>query len=159
MPDVTRPKRDSAGIRFPPPILCLIPLLIGLSFDRRLARYQLSSLPAHVSGGVFALCGVALSVASVGRLRRSGTTLRTDRTSNNLVIEGPYRFTRNPIYLGFVTLYLGLALLLRSPGALALWPVTIVLLQVVVIRREERYLTRRFGDAYLAYQKKVRRWL
>ncbi len=159
MSDLPPTKRDSAGVRFPPPILGLIPFLIGLSFDRHLTRLQPPALPSRVLGAILACAGLALSASAIGLFRRNRTSLRTDRTSNTLVIEGPYRFTRNPIYVGFVTLYLGVALLLRAPGALLLWPVAIVLFQTVVIRREERYLARRFGDRYLSYQAHVRRWI
>ncbi len=159
MPKPPKAKRDSAGVRFPPPILTFIPFLTGLSFDRHLTRYQPPPLLSHVAGSIIALAGLALSTSSISLFRHKRTTLRTDRTSNTLVVDGAYRFTRNPIYLGFVTLYLGLALLLRSPGALLLWPLAILLLDRIVIRREERYLTRRFTDQYLAYKTHVRRWL
>ena len=73
---------------------------------------------------------------------------------------GCNRYTRNPIYLGFVTLSLGVALLLRSPGALILWPAAIVLQSTSSSSAAiERYLTRRFGEQYLNYKSRVRRWL
>ncbi len=108
---------------------------------------------------MLSFAGLGLSLGAAGLFRSNRTSLRTDRASNTLVVDGPYRFSRNPIYLGFITLSLGVALLLRSPGALLLWPAAIILLDVVVIRREERYLTRRFGEHYLNYRAHVRRWL
>jgi protein-S-isoprenylcysteine O-methyltransferase Ste14 len=90
---------------------------------------------------------------------RAGTTLMPNRPASRLVVEGPYRFSRNPMYLGLTTLYLGVALMLNSVWVLALLPGVLLLLQTGVIRREERYLEGAFGPGYQAYRTRVRRWL
>jgi len=150
---------DSAGINFPPPVLFAVPFLIGLSFDRHLGPWRPPARLSHNHGANLTLAALALILSAIGLFRRSGTTLRTDRTSTTLLTEGPYRFTRNPLYTALATLYLGLALLLRAPGALFAWPVAIALMQIIVIQREELYLTRRFGDQYVSYRARVRRWI
>jgi len=76
-----------------------------------------------------------------------------------LVIWGPYRFTRNPMYVGMATLYVGGTLLLNDLWPLALLPVVITLVQRRVIAKEEAYLERTFGDVYRAYKARVRRWI
>lgn len=159
MPPLPNAPRDSAGVRFPPPILFLIPFLVGLSFDRHLDRWRPPALPAHLLGAILAIAAAVLFFSATSLFRRHRTTLRTDRMANTLLLDGPFRFTRNPIYTAMAALYGGLALLLRLPGALFAWPVAIALVQIIVIHREERYLTRRFGDQYLVYRARVRRWL
>lgn len=159
MPPLPNAPRDSPGVRFPPPILFLIPFLVGLSFDRHLDRWRPPALPAHLIGVVLVLAAAALFLSALRLFHHHQTTLRTDRTAKILLVDGPFRLTRNPIYTAMAALYGGLALLLRLPGALFAWPVAIALVQIVVIHREERYLTRRFGDQYLAYRARVRRWL
>ncbi|WP_232468490.1 methyltransferase family protein [Croceicoccus marinus] len=76
-----------------------------------------------------------------------------------LVAQGIYRFTRNPMYLGMALAHLGLALALDSLGALLAWPVAIVLIDRLVIAREERHLAARFGPAFEEYRTRVRRWI
>jgi protein-S-isoprenylcysteine O-methyltransferase Ste14 len=92
-------------------------------------------------------------------MRRAGTNVRPDQPTLAVVTDGPFRYSRNPLYLGLTGLYVGVTLL-----ADALWPLVLLgpLLGVVqrgVVRREERYLAAKFGAPYLAYQARVRRWL
>ncbi|MBV8230410.1 MAG: isoprenylcysteine carboxylmethyltransferase family protein [Planctomycetaceae bacterium] len=100
---------------------------------------------------------MALDIWAVATFRRLGTTPNPAGPTTALAVGGPYRFTRNPMYLGLVFLMAGLEFL-----ANALWP--LVLLPVVIVRRavidrEERYLTAEFGEEYLRYKARVRRWL
>ncbi len=81
------------------------------------------------------------------------------RASSALVTSGPYRFTRNPMYLGMASLYAGIALAFGLLWSLALLLAVLVVIDRGVIAREERYLERRFGDEYRIYKQQVRRWL
>jgi protein-S-isoprenylcysteine O-methyltransferase Ste14 len=90
---------------------------------------------------------------------RSGTTIRPDRASTRLVIAGPYKFTRNPMYVGMAIAYLGVAIADRSLASLLLLPVVLLVIRRAVIANEEAFLERRFGSAYTDYKTKVRRWL
>jgi protein-S-isoprenylcysteine O-methyltransferase Ste14 len=92
-------------------------------------------------------------------IEKAGTPIRTDRPVPRLVTDGPFRFTRNPEYLGLAMLYAGIALLRNSLWAILLLPVVVYVIQREVIGREERYLERTFGEEYLAYKAQVRRWL
>jgi len=75
------------------------------------------------------------------------------------VVQGPYRFTRNPMYVGLAALYAGVTLLVNSLWPLLLLPVVLVVIRWRVIAREEAYLERKFGDVYRTYTTRVRRWL
>jgi protein-S-isoprenylcysteine O-methyltransferase Ste14 len=92
-------------------------------------------------------------------IEKAGTPIRTDRPVPRLVTDGPFRFTRNPGYLGLAMLYAGIALLRNSLWAILLLPVVVYVIQREVIGREERYLERTFGEEYLAYKARVRRWV
>ncbi|MCU1339506.1 MAG: hypothetical protein JWO19_5087 [Bryobacterales bacterium] len=103
--------------------------------------------------------GGLLAFSAVYNFGRKGTNLRPDRPSSALVVAGPYRFTRNPMYLALTIFYLGVAVLMQSVCAVLLLPFVLFVIQRKVIRREEAYLERRFGAAYTRYQSEVRRWL
>jgi protein-S-isoprenylcysteine O-methyltransferase Ste14 len=99
-----------------------------------------------------------LSVWAIVTFRRAGTTPDPTRPTTALALGGPYRWTRNPMYLGFALMQAGAALI-----ANALWPLVWLLPVLLVIRlhvigREEQYLERKFGEDYLAYKRRVRRW-
>jgi len=92
-------------------------------------------------------------------MKRAGTNIRPDQPTLAVVSDGPFRFTRNPLYLALTGLYVGITLL-----ADALWPLlllvpVLVVLQWGVVAREERYLEAKFGEPYRAYKARVRRWV
>jgi protein-S-isoprenylcysteine O-methyltransferase Ste14 len=95
----------------------------------------------------------------VTSFRRARTSLVPVRPATALITDGPFRFTRNPLYLGLALLYLGIALWLGVLWPVVLLPALILLVQQIVILREEAYLESRFGEAYRAYRARVRRWL
>ena len=90
-----------------------------------------------------------MAVWSVGLFRRERTSFIPIKPTTTLVIYGPYRFTRNPMYLSLVCVYVGVALWFGLFWALILFPAVMVLIQRYVIVREEQYLARKFGDKYL----------
>ena len=92
-------------------------------------------------------------------IEKAGTPIRTDRPVPRLVTDGPFRYTRNPGYLGLTMLYSGIAVLRNALWAILLLPLVLYVIQREVIGREERYLERTFGEEYLAYKAQVRRWL
>jgi protein-S-isoprenylcysteine O-methyltransferase Ste14 len=93
------------------------------------------------------------------RFRSARTSMVPMRPSTALVTSGPYRVTRNPMYVGMAFLYAGLALLLGVIWSLAFLPAVLLMVDRFVIAREERYLEARFGEEYRAYKGRVRRWL
>lgn len=150
---------DHPAVRIHPPILFLlifIPALI-LTFLWPLglgSHWLLRAL------GALALLG-ALSLVSAAILsfRRQGTSENPHRPSTALVREGPYRLTRNPMYLSMVLILIGLGLLLDSIWLLLAAPLDALLLTVLVIRYEEIYLENKFGKDYSEFKGSVRRWL
>lgn len=112
-----------------------------------------------VAGLALVLAGVALTIWSAVTLSRAHTTIIPWGEVSAMVTNGPFGFSRNPIYLADVIAYLGATLLIRSWWPFLVLPGVLLVMRRYVIDREERYLTERFGDAYREYQLRVRRWL
>ncbi len=153
---------DTPGVIAPPPLIYLAGLALGLGADW---LFALPALPERDAAGSLWL-GIALGAFGLllilwagGRFIGAGTPLPPHRPATVLVTEGPYRRSRNPIYLGLGLIYLGVVCATVSLGALVLLPVVILVMEFGVIRREERYLERRFGQAYRDYKSRVRRWI
>ena len=152
---------DTAGVRVPPPLFYVAALVAGFLIQR---RWPIRLLPdaanaARIAGGVLIAVGAALAISGVVTFRRSGTTPNPTRPATALATGGPYRFTRNPMYLGFAIASGGVALFWNALWPLVLLPVAIALLRRLAIDREENYLERKFGAAYTAYKDRVRRWI
>ena len=111
-----------------------------------------------VGGASLIAVAIALFVSSVGKFRAAGTAVPANKPTTAIVRAGPYRFSRNPIYLAFTLLQLGIAIWVNSLWLLATLVIAVALMHVV-IGREERYLERKFGAEYLEYKSSVRRWL
>lgn len=109
-------------------------------------------------GAVLVVLAIALFVSAVGKFRAAGTAVPANKPTTAIVRSGPYRFTRNPIYLAFSLLQLGIAIWANNLWLLGTLVAAVALIHVV-IGREERYLERKFGADYLAYKASVRRWL
>ena len=92
-------------------------------------------------------------------MHRAGTNVDPYEPATAVVTGGPYRFTRNPMYVGFTLMYAGISALFNALPPVLLLPVVQQLMRRGVIEREERYLERKFGDEYLQYKEKVRRWI
>jgi protein-S-isoprenylcysteine O-methyltransferase Ste14 len=146
-------------IFIPPPLYYAVGLAGGMAINAVVAL-PLGGRPATaVAGAVVAALGLALAFAGVAAVIRHRTTIVPHHPVATLLTGGAYGLSRNPMYTGLAIAYLGLALLLDSWWTLALWPLVIVAVRQLVIRPEERYLTRRFGQTYTDYQSQVRRWL
>ena len=116
---------------------------------------------AYFAGSVIAFAGLASAVRGVIDFRRAATTVdpRHPERSTRIVTDGVYRWTRNPMYLGFVLLLLGLAVALQSAFGLLVTALSASFLQRFQIAPEERWLGAQFGADYAAYRARVRRWL
>jgi protein-S-isoprenylcysteine O-methyltransferase Ste14 len=150
---------DNAGVPIPPPLIYLAGFGGGLALE---AAWPIDGLdnPARWIVGLAGILGwVAIGARAFGLFRRKGTAVIPTSPASTLVTTGPFRFTRNPMYVGFALLYAGLAVWLDVIWALIVLPLVIVAVDRIVIAREERYLERRFGDEYVAYKQRVRRWL
>ena len=151
--------QDNPGIRVPPPLIYLGPLVAGLLLNRRLQVPFLSRGVARVLGWPLVGGGMALATWFVRTIHGADTTLRTDKPVSSLVQEGPFRYSRNPGYLSLAMIYAGIATLRNALWAILLLPLALFVIQREVIEREERYLERTFGEEYLDYKTRVRRWV
>ena len=127
--------------------------------DRWLPVARWLAPPWTWAGLLLVVAGVGLAAWGAGLFRRAGTGVRPFTEATVMVRNGPYRFTRNPMYLGMLLLTSGVAVTFGSVAPLLLPPLFAVVLHVRFVRREEEFLTRRFGADYLAWCKTVRRWL
>jgi protein-S-isoprenylcysteine O-methyltransferase Ste14 len=149
---------DSAGVRFPPPFIYLIALVLGI-FGGRLLPGALPRGPwLVVIGSVFFLAGLALAGSAIGLFRANRTNVNPNAPVTALVTSGPYRFTRNPMYVGLALVYLAVAIWTASLWACVLLVAVLIIIRYAVIAREERYMTAKFGDAYISFTSRVRRW-
>jgi protein-S-isoprenylcysteine O-methyltransferase Ste14 len=92
-------------------------------------------------------------------MRRAETNVDPRQPTTAIVTEGPYRFTRNPLYLSMTLIYAGITALANALPAAVLFPIVLRIMRRGVIEREKRYLERKFGDEYLIYKAQVRRWV
>lgn len=157
MTDQEKLSGDAAAIRFPPPLIFLGFLLLGLLVDRLLALPPLT-VPWWI-GALVALAGFALVAASAAAFRRRGEDPRPWTATGEVIATGLYARSRNPMYLGMAITGLGLAVALHSMTAAVFTLVAMAVVGSAVIGREEAYLEAKFGDAYRAYTARVRRWL
>ena len=148
-----------AQVRLLPPAVYFGPFVLMWA----LHWWRPSTIPGGVArtvaGLVLVLTGIALTLWSVATFRRAHTTVIPWEEVAAMVTTGPFRLSRNPIYLADAIAYLGCALLIASWWPLLILPVILVVMRRKVIDREERYLSERFGDAYREYQLRARRWL
>lgn len=150
---------DRPGVLAPPPLLYAGGLVAGLLLDW---AFPLPGLPGTVSwplGAILLAAGAALGAWFVASFRRAGTPVDVRRPTTAIVTGGPFRFSRNPGYLSLTMMYLGIAVLADALWPLIVLPGIVLVVQRTVIEREERYLERKFGDDYLRYKRRTRRWI
>jgi protein-S-isoprenylcysteine O-methyltransferase Ste14 len=150
---------DVAGMMIPPPLMFAGPLAIGLLLHRRFPRPFLPPRLARVLGGILFGLSFFFGPPAFLAMRRAHTGVRPDEPSTVIVDSGPFRYSRNPIYVSFMLIYTGIATFLNAGWALLLLPFALVGIRRHVIEREEPYLERTFGASYVAYTRRVRRWI
>ena len=151
--------QDKPGIRVPPPLIYLLGLLSGLLLDRRAHVPFLPRGVARLLGWPLVGGAMALAAWFARTMRGADTTMHINKPVSSLVQDGPFRYSRNPGYLSLTMLYAGIAILRNALWAILLLPLVLYVIQREVIEREERYLERTFGEEYLAYKARVRRWV
>jgi len=155
-------KLTSPGVRFPPPLVFVVPFFVSFLLDRRLPFLIFGDDPPVV----MSVAGLALLVAGLGlmhwgvlRFWMANTNLLPFKPATLLVMTAPFTFTRNPMYLGGTVAYVGGALVTNWAWPLVFLPAVIGVTNAYIIPREERYLRSAFGAEYDAYCQRVRRWL
>lgn len=142
-----------------PPLVYLLSLVTGSTIQFAAPLTFCPRAFAVPIGASLVAVAVALFSYAVNKFRAAGTPVPARKPTTVIVRTGPYRFSRNPIYLAFSLLQIGIAIWVNSLWLIATLIAAIALMHYVVIPREEQYLERRFGAEYLDYKASVRRWL
>jgi protein-S-isoprenylcysteine O-methyltransferase Ste14 len=155
--------KDGAAVKVPPPLIPLSVILLGASLQYLLPidlGFDVGPALRYWIGGII-LAGaiLALGLWAIVLFRRSGESEIPWKPTRRLVLRGPYRFTRNPMYLQMVLACIGVGLLLMNAWIILLTPLATWLLYRLAIVPEEEYLERKFGEEYLDYKRRVRRWV
>jgi protein-S-isoprenylcysteine O-methyltransferase Ste14 len=156
---VEPPEEDHPGLPIAPPLLYVLPILASLVLEWLVPTSFVHGAVRWILGAPILIAGIGLSAGGFITQKRAGTDPIPFNPSTRIVAHGIYRFTRNPMYIGFAFLTLGLAIVVDSAWMLLAVPIGLVLIDRIVIVREERYLERKFGEEYLSYKRRVRRWL
>ena len=154
-------KQLNPGVRIPPPLIYVAIFLLSLLINhyRPLPDQWLKNSICFAAGWICIGAFLTLTVPALTRFIRSRNTLIPHKPAKSLQTIGIYSYTRNPMYLGLVLLYTGIALFAGNTWTFILLPVVITIVQEYVIKREEKYLTVAFPTQYPGYCKKVRRWV
>ncbi len=150
---------EHANVKIPPPALALLHIIAAFLLARFIPLPFAVPLIVKYIGFALVIIGFLLGLGAVIAFRRARTTLDPYHPVSNLVTSGIYRFSRNPIYLGFLLMVIGIPLNTGTYWGLILAPIFILLCNQLVITREEAYLEKRFGEAYTNYKSRVRRWV
>lgn len=156
---VTMDPASGTGVRIPPPVFYAAALAIGIALDQFWPLSFIAGPSRYVAGGVIVIVSFAILPFALGRFRRLGTPFDVRKPAVALITDGPYRFSRNPIYISLTLLYLGIGVLLDNGWVLILAVPVVVAIDRWVVAREERHLEAKFGAQYLRYKSEVRRWL
>ena len=153
-------RSDTAAVIIRPPLALLLAIMAGLALNRFVPLSFLPpDLPALWLGAAAFAVGLALAIWAITTMTRAGSNVPTNLPTTTIVERGPYRFTRNPIYLGMFLALIGLTVALDNFWLLAMLVLFAIVIRYGVVAREEAYLERKFGDVYRSYRSRVRRWL
>jgi protein-S-isoprenylcysteine O-methyltransferase Ste14 len=151
--------KDHANIKVPPPVLTLLHIIAAFLLARFVPLPFAVPLIIEYIGFALVIIGFLLGLGAVVAFRRARTTLDPRSAVSSFVTSGIYRFSRNPIYLGFLLMVIGIPLNGGTYWGVILAPIFVLSCNQLVIQREEAYLEKKFGAAYTSYKSRVRRWL
>jgi len=142
-----------------PPVYLLLTTILMWTLHKLTPVFFLFTSPEKYTGFLFVLVGMLMVVWNASRFKKVGTTIKPFQESSFLLQRGMYRYSRNPIYLGMVVVLLGISIVLGSVTPFFLIPFFVWLIQIRFIIKEEQMLENTFGEPYLQYKARVRRWL
>ena len=153
--------KDSPRVYVPPPFVYVGFFLLSLLLQRMMPidKSFLSTPAARVIAVVLIIAGLIIDVLAIRQFIRTKNTFATMKPATSLQTTGIYAISRNPMYLSLLLLYTAIALLVGNWWTMMLIPVLVAVVTVFIIRLEERYLERAFGNDYLEYKQRVRRWI
>ncbi len=150
---------DRPDVSIKPAWYFIIYFIMGVGFDTLFPAQVFPESMRFTLGAGLVLLGALLNSTSIARFKKHHTHHALDKPAHTLVTDGPYRFSRNPIYLGYACLYVGLAIFLDNAWIFVLAAPLVATIHVVVVRPEEDYLAGKFGGEYHDYCGRVRPWL
>src|SRR5688572_29146062 len=152
-------RADEGGpVRFPPPLIYVSGILLGVVAESFWPTEDPSSVIRILATILMVVLFLLLDGGATRLFRRNDTPMLPWQASRKLVTDGPYRFTRNPMYLGMACLYVGIIFAFGLMWGLLCLPIVLLAIDRLVVAREEPYLERAIGDEYRAYKSDVRRW-
>lgn len=156
---MVKPNPDSAQVKIPPPFVGLIIILLGIASKYLFGVSFISDTLRWGFGALFIVGGIVLLFNSIVGFKKKKTNIPPWEPTTVIVQDGPYKFSRNPIYLAFLMIVAGEICLLNDAVALLLLIPLFLFLNNYVIPKEERYLLEKFPKEYGDYKKAVRRWV
>jgi len=156
----TESREKGADVRFPPPLVWVGGLVLGFLTDRFVtaAPFPVSRAASLAIGAILMVIGAILPVSARMHFKRTGQSVRPWDPTPELIFEGPYRFTRNPMYVGLTLFAIGLGFALNNAWMVALALLALATVHFSAVLPEERYLSGKFGDSYRDYLGRVRRY-
>ena len=150
---------DNPGVVAPPPLIYAGTLTAGMLVNYLRPTPFLPRPLGRILGPLLIAGGALVGLLGLREMRRAGTNVDPSRPSTTVVDRGPYRYTRNPLYVGMTLIYGGVSAIANSLPSILLLPFVLAVMRRGVIEREERYLEQKFGDEYARYKRRVRRWV
>ena len=151
--------QDHSGAKIQPAILWLFHMIAAVILSKFLPLPFAFPIILKWLGDVLVILGAGLAFSAISKFKLTHTTLNPHASVSSVVTSGPYRLTRNPMYLAFACLLIGFPLGAKSYWGLILSPLFILLMNSLVIRHEEAYLEKKFAEQYTSYKSRVRRWV
>ncbi len=152
-------ENDTPNVVAPPPLIFMSGLLVGGLLSWFFPAEFLPKSLARIIGIGLEVAGLAVIVTAIVQMRRAKTNVEPWKPTTAILDSGLYAVSRNPIYLGMISIYLGTTFLNNSIWFLPILPLVLLVIYYGVILREEKYLERKFGEEYLSYKNRVRRWI
>ncbi len=157
---MVQPDTENTGVILPPPIIYLLALALILLLEQVWPLPLMAGDPVRFwLGGILLAAGLTINGWGVYTLSRSETAIHPNHPASRMVTSGPFRFSRNPLYIGLNVFFLGLVVLIDSLWGLLLWLPVLAVMHYGVILREEQHLQAKFGEAFNEYRERVRRYL
>ena len=150
---------DNPNVIAFPPLIYAVPMAVGILLHALFPMNLLPPVLANVLGGLSFILAVILAVLASRTMRQAGTNVNPSQPTTAIVSDGPFRFTRNPLYLSLTLLYSSISLLANALWPMLMLPIVLIIIERGVIAREERYLEDKFGEEYRHYKARVRRWI
>jgi protein-S-isoprenylcysteine O-methyltransferase Ste14 len=151
-------ERHGPAVRVHPPVIYAISILIGIGLHNAWPLYMPYGFYGRLYGGIILGLATLIALFAILEFNRAGTDIRPDRPDSKLITTGPYRFSRNPLYIVLGLAQVTVAVWLNNAWILMMTVPSVLVITYYAIAREERYLEKLFGQDYLDYKRRVRRW-